>query len=138
MKSSASGSQRIGQPMCVQFTENAVNSSALSRRSHAAPFAVIPAHGSGDGSGNGTLTVLPISKLLVLPTEIQSLGVLRKSGAMTKPTSGTPSSAAHNPLRPMQSFAKNPRRLSSSGVGGRHDCGWLFSFIAFLENFADP
>jgi hypothetical protein len=54
----------------------------------------------------------------MLPIEIHLPVVLRKIGATTKPTSGTPRIAAHMPLSPMQSFSRNRRRVISSGVIG--------------------
>src|SRR5438094_9335694 len=90
MNKSASGSQRTGQPKCVQLTENAMNSVSFVRRSHNALFAVMPAHGSDDGSLTITLTVFPTSKSAMLPTETHLPVVFRKIGATTKPTRGTP------------------------------------------------
>src|SRR5579871_1681907 len=98
MNNSASASQRTGQPMCVQLTENAINSSALSRRNHAALLAVMPAHGSGDGSEIETSTVFPISNSSTFPTGIHLLGTLRNNGATTKPTIGTAMTIVHNPV----------------------------------------
>src|SRR5215469_8355920 len=117
MNSSASGSQRTGQPMWVQLTENAINSSALSRRNHAALFAVMPAHGSGEGSAIGTSTVFPISKSSTLPTGIHSSGTLRNNGATTNPTIGTAIIIVHNPAQAIESPETKVRRDISSGVG---------------------
>src|SRR5439155_10196204 len=84
-----------------------------------------------------TVTVWPIWKSLTFPTGSQTSGVLRKSGATTNPTSGTPRIAAQTPPSTMESFSKNPRRLMTSGrceysdsVGG---CG-VFSFMANVLN----
>src|SRR6516164_3270354 len=106
MNNSASCSQRTGQPRCVQLTENAMNTSWLSRLSQAAPLAVMPAHGSGEGSGKGTVTVLPTSKSSILPTGTHDSVTFRKNGAITNPTSGTPKIAAQTPPRVIESLEK--------------------------------
>src|SRR5690242_11789713 len=102
--------------MCVQLTENAINSPALSRRSHAALFEVMPAHGNGDGSAICTSTVFPISKSSTLPTGIHLSGTLRNNGATTKPTIGTAMIAAHTPPQAIESLVTKVRREISSGV----------------------
>src|SRR5215210_4466855 len=137
MNSSAPSIQRTGQPRWVQFAENAMKCSAVSRRSHAEVFAVMPAHGSGDGSSKVIVTVLPTVKSFTLPTGSHVSGVLRKSGAITNPTSGTPSIAAQTPPSMIESFSKKPRRLITSGRSEYSELvgGWVFSFMA---NIIDP
>src|SRR5574338_1419536 len=118
MNKPASESQRTGQPRWVQFTENAMKSLSFTRRNHNAFLAVIPAHGSDEGSVIATLTVLPIWYSSILPSEIHLPVVLRKIGATTKPTIGIPRIAAHMRLSAMHSFSRNRLRLISSGVSG--------------------
>src|ERR1044071_7221945 len=138
MNRSASCSQRTGQPKCVQLTENAMKSASFTRRSQSAVLAVMPAHGSGDGSVTVTVTVLPTSKSAILPTEIHLPVVLRKIGATTKPTSGIPRMAAHTPLSPIQSFSRNRRRVISSSESFRGSGVESLAVTSFTENFVDP
>ena len=115
-----------------------MNCSSFTRRSQAALFAEMPAQGNDEGSVIVTLTVLPISKSAILPSESHSLGALRKSGAMTKPTSGTPRSAAQKPPRASESFSKKRRRDISSGEGGSASRFDSLGTISFTANFANP
>ena len=63
-----------------------------------------------------TFTVLPTANSSTLPTATQLLGLLRKSGAITNPTTGTAEDGgAHIRARERQSFSRNPRRLSAAG-----------------------
>src|SRR3954453_5098932 len=114
MNRSESASQRTGQPRCVQLAEKAMNSLSFTRRNHSALFAVIPAHGRGDGSIIVTLTVLPMLKSVTLPTDTHLPVVLRKIGVTTNPMSGMPRMAAHKLARPMQIFSRKRRRVISS------------------------
>ena len=115
-----------------------MNCSSSTRRSQAALFAEMPAQGNDEGSVIVTLTVLPISKSAILPSESHSLGALRKSGAMTKPTSGTPRTAAQNPPREIESFSKKRRRDIASGEGGSALGFDSLGTISFTANFGDP
>src|SRR5450432_620455 len=114
-----------------------MNCSSFTRRSQAALFAEMPAHGSDEGSVIVTLTVLPISKSDTWPSGSQSLGGLRKSGARTKPTKGTPRTAAQRPPSAIEIFSKKRRRDISSGkafLAGIDSLG----MISFTANFGDP
>ena len=109
---------------------------SLSRRNQTAFFAVTPAQGNGEGSITVTLTVLPISKSLTLPRVTQFSGGLRNSGAIIKPTSGIPTTAAQKPARAIESFSKKRRRLISSGAStGTKESSAMFSF---MTNFCYP
>ncbi len=109
-----------------------------SRRSQAALFAEMPAQGSEEGSVMVTLTVLPISNSATLPSGSHWSGGLRKSGAITKPTSGTPRTAAQRPPRASDSFSKKRRRDISSGKGGTAPHFDSLGAISFTANFGDP
>ena len=113
-----------------------MNSSSLTRRSQTPLFDVTPAHGSDEGSVTVTATVLPIWKSSGLPSVTHSLGTFRKKGATMNPTSGTPTIALQRPIRPIESFSKNRRRLISSGfsVGGSGDDSVRLIFTANLRN----
>ena len=78
--------------------------SSLTRRSQAAPLPVMPAHGSGEGSGNGDVHGLADFEIIDFPDGKPVSGILRNSGATTNPTSGTPSIAAHTPPRAIESL----------------------------------
>src|SRR5262245_16180869 len=100
-----------------------MNSVSLSRRSQTPERALIPAHGKEEGSVIVTLTVLPTANSSTFPTVTQLRGLLRNSGAITKPTTGTARIAVQTPARDRQSFSKNPRRLSAAGWS---TCGEYF------------
>src|SRR6202030_4097289 len=136
MKRSAPSSQRTGQPRWVQLAEKAMKLSSVTRRSQTPLFAVTPAQGSDDGSVTVTATVLPIWKSSGLPSVTHFCGTLRKKGATMNPTNGTPTIALQRPTSEMESFAKNRRRLISSGVSidGADDSVRL----VFMANFRDP
>src|SRR5580693_8406168 len=85
----ALGSQRTGQPRCVQLMEKAMKVSAFTRRSQAALRAVTPAHGKGEASSYFTAVVSPILKDSTLPTERQTSCLRTKNGARIKPAIGT-------------------------------------------------
>ncbi len=100
-----------------------MNSLSFTRRNHSALFAVIPAHGSGDGSMMSTLTVFTNLKVADLPKETHLPVVLRKIGATTKPTSGTAENGRAQTGEPdAHLFQKTPasyflRRDGRSGTG---------------------
>src|SRR6266516_1910047 len=123
MKRSAPSSQRTGQPRWVQLAEKAMKLSSVTRRSQTPLFAVTPAQGSDEGSVTVTATVFPIWKSSGLPIVTHSRGTFRKSGATMNPIRGTPTIALQSPMRPIDSFSKNRRRLISSAVsvGGTED-----------------
>jgi hypothetical protein len=56
---------------------------------------------------------------------------------MMNPIRGTPTIALQSPMRPIDSFSKNRRRLISSGVsvGGADD---VSARLVFMANFRDP
>src|SRR6478672_12206952 len=137
MKRSAPSNQRTGQPRCVQLAEKAMKLSALTRRSQTPLFAVTPAHGSDDGSVTVTATVLPTWKSSGLPIVTHFSGAFRKNGATMNPTSGNPTIALQSPMRAMESFSKNRRRLISCGVSvsGADDDSLR---LVFMANFRDP
>src|SRR5215471_2783481 len=115
-----------------------MNSSSFTRRTQSSLFAVIPAQGSGDGSIMVTLTVLPISKSVILPTETHLPVVLRKIGVMTKPMSGMPRTVAQRLARPMQIFSRKRRReISSAETPCASGDEWS-AVTLFTENFVDP
>ena len=116
--------------MCVQLTEKTMNLSSLSRLSQAAPLAVMPAHGSGDGSGKETVTVWPILKSSIFPTGTHDSFALPNNGAITNPTSGSPRIVAQTPLKEMESLAKKRLRVRSCEVGASGGRLWMFSFMA--------
>src|SRR4030095_12078823 len=136
MNNSAPSSHRTGQPRCVQLAENAMKMPSLTRRSQTALCDVTPAHGNGEGSRTVTATVLPTSKSSVLPIVTHLSGFFRKSGAMMKPTTGSPTIAVQTPTRAIDSFSKNPRRPISSGVSS-NAAGDSVGFV-FMANFRDP
>src|SRR5215470_8416299 len=136
MNKSASGSQRTGQPRCVQLAEKAMKLSSLTRRNQTPLFAVTPAHGNDEGSVTVTATVLPIWKSFDLPMVTHSRGTFRKKGATMNPTNGTPTIALQSPTRPIDSFSKNRRRLISSRVSVGADDESVR--LVFMANFRDP
>src|SRR4029077_16467321 len=109
----------------------------LTRRNQTALLAVTPAHGRDEGSITVTATVLPISKSSRLPSVSHFSGTFRKNGATRNPINGTPTIALQRPIRPIESFSKNRRRLISSGlsVGGAGDDSVR---LVFMANFRDP
>src|SRR4030095_15392863 len=137
MKRSAPSNQRTGQPRCVQFAEKAMKLSPLTRRSQTPLFAVTPAQGSDEGSVTVTATVLPIWKSSGLPSVTHFSGTFRKNGATMKPTNGTPTMAVQSPTKAMESFSKNRRRVSSSGVSVNGADAGSGSFVS-MANFGDP
>ena len=77
-----------------------------------------PAHGNGDASMKVTPTVSPTLNSETAPTRRHSSGSAVKSGATTKPTTGTVNAAPHATPRPMLTCASTRRRWSNSGVAG--------------------
>src|SRR6266567_1362647 len=137
MKRSAPSSHRTGHPRWVQLTEKAMKLFSLTRRSQTPLFAVTPAQGSDEGSVTVTATVFPIWKSSGLPIVTHSRGTFRKNGATMNPIRGTPTIALQSPMRPIDSFSKNRRRLISSGVsvGGADDKSVR---LVFMANFRNP
>ena len=115
-----------------------MNCSSFTRRNQAALFAEMPAQGNDEGSVIVTFTVLPISKSAILPSESHSLGALRKSGAMTKPTSGTPRSSGAKATESNRDLLKETTAGISSGEGGSAPDFDSLGTVSFTANFADP
>src|SRR5260370_1674537 len=137
MKRSAPSSHRTGHPRWVQLAEKAMKLLSLTRRSQTPLFAVTPAQGSDEGSVTVTATVFQIWKSSGLPIVTHSRGTFRKNGATMNPIRGTPTIALQSPMRPIDSFSKNRRRLISSAVsvGGTEDDSLR---LVFMANFRNP
>src|SRR6266700_7716436 len=137
MKRSAPSSTRTGHQRRVQLAEKATKLFSLTRRRQTPLFAVTPAQGRDEGSVTVTATVFPIWKSSGLPIVTHSRGTFRKNGATMNPIRGTPTIALQSPMRPIDSFSKNRRRLISSGVsvGGAEDDSLR---LVFMANFRDP
>jgi hypothetical protein len=70
------------------LTENAINSSFDTRRSHDAVLSVTPDHGLGSAFKKCTRTVSPIEKSSILPSFRQVPGGFRKIGSSIVPIIG--------------------------------------------------
>src|ERR1039458_1352670 len=88
-----------------------MNCCSLTRRSHAAVWAVTPAQGSGEDSRKDTFTVDPILKSSILPTVRHIWGVFRRPSRNAK--LGTATRAAPMELKAILRRTRNFRRLFS-------------------------
>src|ERR1700694_4929725 len=104
------------------------------RRSHAAVFAVTPAHWSGDGSRKVTRTVVPVRKASTLPTERQVSEVVCSNGPRRNPTTGIPTAAAARADSAMLIFDKNARRAGLTGTSCASGC----TFSVAINHCSDP
>jgi hypothetical protein len=113
-----------------------MNSRSPVRRSHAALFAVIPAHGSGEASMRLTFVVSPSLKSATLPTTRQTTGTFPTRGPRVKPTSGT-ASAPHPAPSPTQTRARK-RRRSGDTAGASAGSMARSSLSCVTRDLSDP